>query len=294
MMLNERPSCRVIPTCRGGVRLDQGLGVVGILNVTPDSFSDGGRFVSSDTIADHAARMEADGAVMIDVGGVSTRPGAKPVDEATELSRVIPAVRAVAEATSVPISVDTFRASVMAQAIEVGASVLNDITALRGDPEMSSLLADTELPFILMHMEGRPIGRQVDADYDDVAGQVVAFFEDTLQRVEAAGLDRNRCLLDPGLGFDKDTQSNVVLLKSLTALQACGQPLLVGASRKRFIGEVLNAAEPCDRDFGTAAVTAHLHRMGVALVRVHNVRGSVDTIRMLNAIEQGLIREVVT
>lgn len=292
-MLNTKAPCRRIPTCRGEIRLDQGLQVVGILNVTPDSFSDGGRFVDPDAIAAHAAQMEADGAVMIDIGGVSTRPGATDVDESTELARVIPAVRAAAEATTIPLSVDTFRASVMAQAMEAGASVLNDVTALRGDPEMASFLADSELPFILMHMKGTPTARAADADYEDVVAEVMAFFAESLQRIDAVGLDRSRCILDPGLGFDKDTARNLQLLQGIEELRTCDQPLLIGASRKRFIGEVLAQADPCARDWGTAAVTAHLHRHGVELVRVHNVRASVDTIRVLDVIAQDPGSEVI-
>jgi dihydropteroate synthase len=158
---------------------------------------------------------------------------------------------------------------------------------------MASFLADSELPFVLMHMKGTPTARAADADYEDVVSEVMAFFTETLQRIDAVGLDRSRCILDPGLGFDKDTARNLQLLQGIKELQNCDQPLLIGASRKRFIGEVLAEAEPCARDWGTAAVTAHLHRHGVELVRVHNVRASVDTIRVLDAIAQEPGSEVI-
>jgi dihydropteroate synthase len=291
-MLNPSGACRTIATNRGELRLDSGLGVVGVLNVTPDSFSDGGRFCDLDAIAAHASQMQAEGAAMIDVGGVSTRPGAAEVDEATELARVIPAVQAVAAATSIPLSIDTYRASVMEQAIHAGASVLNDVTALRGDTDMVALLAETQIPFVLMHMEGAACGRGADAKFEDVVGDVKSFFQDTLHLVDAAGLNRDRCILDPGLGFDKDSDANLHLLRDIERLQICGQPLLVGASRKRFIGEVLNEEDPASRDPGTAGVTAHLYQCGVELVRVHNVRANVDLIRMLSAIGESQKSEV--
>lgn len=283
-MLHTRAPHRTISTNRGEFRLGQAPHVVGILNVTPDSFSDGGQLADLAEVARRAAQMEAEGASMIDIGGVSTRPGAAPVDEATELARVLPAVRVVAESTSLPISVDTYRASVMAGALDCGASLLNDVTALRGDPDMIALLADSQIPFVVMHMEGTPTNRVGDASYDDVVDHVASFLDDTLRRVEAAGLDLERCILDPGLGFDKDLQSNLNLLERLADLKRQGLPLLVGASRKRFIGELLDEKDQLKREWGTVAITAHLFAQRVEFVRVHNVRASVDVLQVLKAI----------
>lgn len=263
---------------------------MGIVNVTPDSFSDGGRFVGPAEAVRHAQRLVDEGADLIDVGGESTRPGAAPVEVEEETRRVVPVIRALAKRLAVPVSIDTSKAAVAQRAIDAGASLVNDVTALRGDPQMAQIVAKARVSVILMHRRGTPQTMQQAPRYQDVVGEVRKFLAQASRRAQGAGIRSDRILLDPGLGFGKTVRHNLLLLRHLDALVALGQPVVVGPSRKSFIGRVLNA-EILDRLEGTLACVAYAMRQGAAMVRVHDVKPAVDLIRMWNAIEDAAGRE---
>ncbi|MDT4972503.1 MAG: dihydropteroate synthase [Pseudonocardiales bacterium] len=262
--------------------------VMGVLNVTPDSFSDGGRYASVDDAVAHAVEMRADGADLIDVGGESTRPGAQRVEAAEETRRVLPVVKALA-AQGIPISVDTYRASVAAAAIEAGASVVNDVSGGLGDPDMARVVRDAACPWILMHWRGHSASMQQLAHYDDVVSDVRAELSARVDAALAAGVDRDQLVLDPGLGFAKTAAHNWALLASLESLVALGFPVLVASSRKSFLGTLLASADGVprpvsDREDATTALTAYSALRGVWGVRVHEVRPSVDAALAMAAI----------
>ncbi|MDT4964291.1 MAG: dihydropteroate synthase [Pseudonocardiales bacterium] len=262
--------------------------VMGVLNVTPDSFSDGGRYASVDDAVAHAVQMRADGADLIDVGGESTRPGAQRVEAAEETRRVLPVVKALA-AQGIPISVDTYRASVAAAAIEAGASVVNDVSGGLGDPDMARVVRDAACPWILMHWRGHSASMQQLAHYDDVVSDVRAELSARVDAALAAGVDRDQLVLDPGLGFAKTAAHNWALLASLESLVALGFPVLVASSRKSFLGTLLVSADGVprpvsDREDATTALTAYSALRGVWGVRVHEVRPSVDAALAMAAI----------
>lgn len=254
--------------------------VMGILNVTPDSFSDGGRFEAVDSAIGRGMALAALGADIVDVGGESTRPGADRVPEPTELARVVPVVEALASG-GVRVSVDTTRASVARRCVEAGAWMVNDVSGTRADPQMAATLAELDVPCVLMHWRGHSAGMTRLAVYADVVGEVVAELRDARDSAVAAGVRPERIVLDPGLGFAKDAVHNWAILRRLDALHALGHPVLVGASRKRFLGELLAAPSgvmrpPDGRDAATAAVTALVAASGAWGVRVHDVGASVD------------------
>ena len=258
--------------------------VMGILNVTPDSFSDGGRFLDPDAAVAHGRRLAADGADVLDVGGESTRPGAAAVPEAEELRRVIPVIRRLARAVRVPLSIDTSKAAVADAALAAGASIVNDVTALRGDPRMAAVAAGRRAMVILMHMRGTPGTMQRAPRYRNVVTEVGLFLRDAARRAHAAGIPRSRILLDPGLGFGKLPAHNLQLLRGLPRLAALGYPLVVGPSRKSFIGRTLGVGMD-DRLPGTLACVAYACHAGVRMVRVHDVGPAAQVVRMLAAIE---------
>jgi dihydropteroate synthase len=261
---------------------------MGVLNVTPDSFSDGGRYASVDDAVAHAVEMRADGADLIDVGGESTRPGAQRVEAAEETRRVLPVVKALA-AQGIPTSVDTYRASVAAAAIEAGASVVNDVSGGLGDPDMARVVRDAACPWILMHWRGHSVSMQQLAHYDDVVSDVRTELSARVDAALAAGVDRDQLVLDPGLGFAKTAAHNWALLASLESLVALGFPVLVASSRKSFLGTLLASADGVprpvsDREDATTALTAYSALRGVWGVRVHEVRPSVDAALAVAAI----------
>ncbi|MGR3936125.1 dihydropteroate synthase [Streptomyces sp. BRA346] len=263
--------------------------VMGVVNVTPDSFSDGGQWFDTDLAVKHGLDLVAAGADLVDVGGESTRPGAARVDEAEELRRVIPVVRELA-AAGVSISVDTMRATVAERAIEAGALLVNDVSGGRADPAMVPAVAAAEVPFVVMHWRGQSIDMSNRAVYEDVVGEVVAELRTSVERAVEGGIAPERIVLDPGLGFAKDAEHDLALVAHLSALRQLGRPLLVAASRKRFLGRVLaddgGAPPPArERDAATAAVTAIAAREGAWAVRVHEVRASADAVRVARAIE---------
>ncbi|WP_078491277.1 dihydropteroate synthase [Streptomyces sp. SPB074] len=264
--------------------------VMGVVNVTPDSFSDGGRWFDTGAAVKHGLELVAQGADLVDVGGESTRPGALRVDEEEELRRVVPVIRALA-AEGVTLSVDTMRARVAEAALDAGAHLVNDVSGGLADPAMVPMVAATGAPFVVMHWRGFSEGMNARAVYADVVGEVVEELERRVAAVVGAGVAPERVLLDPGLGFAKTTEHDLALLGHLDRLHALGRPLLVAASRKRFLGRVLAggaAATPPparERDAATAAVTALSAAGGAWGVRVHEVRASADAVRVARAVE---------
>ena len=259
--------------------------VMGILNVTPDSFSDGGRWSDPNAAVEHGLRLEAEGADLIDVGGESTRPGSVPIPVEEELRRVIPVIARLARKVRVPISVDTSKAEVARQALEAGAALVNDVTALRGDERMGSVVARAKAAVVLMHMQGTPQTMQRRPRYRSVVREVATFLRAAVERAQQAGIDRARILIDPGLGFGKTLRHHLELLEGLRQLVALDIPVVIGPSRKSFIGSVLGT-DLADRVSGTLACVAHAQRCGVQIVRLHDVRPAVHVIRMLRAIER--------
>ncbi|OWK34547.1 dihydropteroate synthase [Fimbriiglobus ruber] len=260
--------------------------VLGIVNVTPDSFSDGGRFNDPAAAVAHALRLEAEGADLLDVGGESTRPGSASVPEAEELSRILPVVRELARQTRCPISVDTSKAAVAAAALDAGASVVNDVTGLRGDPEMPAIAARAGAGVIVMHMQGTPATMQAAPHYDDVVRDVGDFFAERLGALESAGVAREAIALDPGVGFGKTGQHNLALLANLGEFRRFGRPVCLGVSRKGFIG-ALNGRPPGERLAGSLAAACFAAAANSAhVVRVHDVAPTRDAMVVIDAIRR--------
>ncbi len=260
---------------------------MGILNVTPDSFSDGGKFTTIDSAVTRAKQMVADGADWIDVGGESTRPGSMPVAEAEQVARVVPVIAAIRAIMAISISIDTTRARVAEAALDAGATVVNDISAGRDDPALLPLVAGREVPMILMHMQGTPATMQKNPVYGDVVTEVRNFLFDRLSYAKTIGIDPADVLLDPGIGFGKTVSHNLQLLNRLSELQSLGCPLVVGTSRKGFIGAV--TGETGDRLFGTAATVAWAAANGAAIVRVHDVAAMSSVVKMVRAMRDALL-----
>lgn len=258
--------------------------VMGVLNVTPDSFSDGGRYLDPGAAVKHALEMVDEGADLIDIGAESSRPGAEPVPEAEELRRLIPVVQEVCRRVSVPVSVDTTKAAVARAAIDAGAAMVNDISACRADPAMPAVVAETGAGLVLMHMQGTPQTMQQAPCYGSVVDDVRDFLHARMQAAVQAGVAADHILLDPGIGFGKNLDHNLALLAQLDALQSLGRPILVGVSRKAFIGEVLGRRTD-DRLMGTAAAVAIAVFRGAGVVRVHDVKAMQDIVRMVYAIQ---------
>lgn len=257
--------------------------VMGILNVTPDSFSDGGLYLDAGAAVARAEEMVAEGADVIDIGGESTRPGAAAVPLAEELRRTIPVIRRLVKAVRIPLSIDTSKADVAERALDAGASSVNDVTALRGDPRMASVVARHRAAVILMHMAGTPRTMQRRPRYRNVAREVTAFLLRQVKQAQAAGISRSRILVDPGLGFGKTVAHNLALMAALPRFTALGFPVVIGPSRKSFIGQMLNA-DVNDRLAGTLACVASAFWHGVHMVRVHDVKACAQLLYMLEAI----------
>ncbi len=258
--------------------------VMGVLNTTPDSFSDGGRFFETDKALEHGLKMVADGAAIIDVGGESTRPGSAPISAEQQIGRVVPVIESLAKKVSVPISVDTYNYGVAKAALDAGAAMINDITAL-SDEQIGELAAKQGMPVILMHMQGSPQTMQDNPVYDDVVEEVLEFLLERAKRAEQFGIKRDRIFIDPGIGFGKTIEHNLLLLRNIDKLVAAGYRVCVGTSRKSFIGKLTGKEKPSDRVFGTAATVALCVAAGVSIVRVHDVAEMVDVVRIINAIE---------
>ncbi len=262
--------------------LDGAPRVMGILNVTPDSFSDGGRFVDVDRAVAHARAMVDAGAALIDVGGESTRPGAAAVDAETERARVLPVIERLRGVDAL-ISIDTSKAAVARAAIVAGAHLINDVTAL-GDPEMAATAASTGAGLVLMHMQGEPRTMQNDPRYDDVVRDVRAHLAVRIERAEAAGVDPQRIVVDPGIGFGKRLHHNLALIARIGDLRTLGRPILLGASRKSFLGEITGVAAADERVAASLAIAAIATASGVDILRVHDVRETVHVVQTVMAV----------
>jgi len=262
--------------------------IMGIVNVTPDSFSDGGRWYDEDAAVAHGLELVAQGATLVDVGGESTRPGAHRPDEEEEVRRVVPVVRRLAD-EGVAVSVDTMRTRVAAAAVEAGAAVINDVSGGLAEPEIASVVAGSDIPFVVMHWRGHSTDMYAAASYDDVVGEVCTELEQRVEVLLAAGLGEHQLVLDPGIGFAKTAEHNWELLAGLERVVALGRPVLLGTSRKGFLGKVGRAVgderPPVERDTATAVTTALAARTGVWAVRVHDVVASVDALDVVDALE---------
>jgi dihydropteroate synthase len=273
----------VLRTRSGLLALDRPV-LVGVLNATPDSFSDGGRHLDPGRAAAAASAMVIAGAGMLDVGAESTRPGAHPVSPEEELRRLLPVLRAVRAAVKVPISVDTTKASVARAALDEGADVVNDVSAGRSDPRLLPLCGRARVPVVLVHMQGTPATMQQRPRYRDVVADVTRFLADRVAAAGTAGVARESIVVDPGIGFGKTTRHNCRLLRHLDRLVGLGQPVLVGVSRKRFLGELLGERATGERLFGTAAAVALAVAAGVHLIRVHDVEAIRDVVIVAGAV----------
>ncbi|MDR4480947.1 MAG: dihydropteroate synthase [Nitrospira sp.] len=258
---------------------------MGVLNVTPDSFSDGGAYFTVEQALNHARQMQVEGADIIDIGAESSRPGAQPIDESEELRRLLPVVEAVHGAVPLPISVDTTKAVVARRAIQAGATIVNDITALRGDPLMASLVAETGVAVVLMHMQGTPQTMQQAPSYANVVGDVFAFLRERVQVAIRQGIRGSQIILDPGFGFGKLQEHNLQLLAEFDTFTKLGYPVLAGVSRKQFIGNLIQRPVH-ERGYGTAGAVAVAVLKGAHIIRVHDVRTMRDTISVVSAISR--------
>jgi dihydropteroate synthase len=276
-----------------GQRLELGnrTCVMGVVNVTPDSFSDGGKFFSNQTAISHGQKMAEDGADIIDIGGESTRPFSDEVTAAEELRRVIPVIEELAASISVPISIDTTKAEVARRAIQAGASIINDISSLRLDPEMPEVAAQSGVPLILMHMLGTPKTMQVSPTYDDVVAEIKTFLDQSIRQAVNSGIDREKIIIDPGIGFGKSFEHNLTLIRQLSDFHTLDAPILIGPSRKTFIRNILKGENSQDIppdlpivETGTQAVISAAILNGAHIVRVHDVANTCATVKLVDAI----------
>jgi dihydropteroate synthase len=259
--------------------------VMGVLNVTPDSFSDGGRFWDVGAAVARAEEMAASGATVIDIGGESTRPGSQPVSCEEQIRRIVPVVQALSGRLPAVLSIDTTRAAVAEAALDAGANLINDISAGRDDPDLLPLVARRAVPIILMHTQGTPATMQIQPTYSDVTSEVIRFLGERITAASIAGIARSAILIDPGIGFGKTTEHNLELLRSLPECVSLGCPIVVGTSRKKFIGNITGEELASGRPFGTAATVAWSLINGVSLVRVHDVEPMSQVVRMIEAIQ---------
>lgn len=258
--------------------------IVGIVNTTPDSFSDGGRYFSSGAALAHARRLIGEGAAIIDIGGESTRPGANGVSADEEIRRVLPLVETLAaEFPGIALSIDTCKAEVARAAVAAGASIINDVTGFR-EMEMIAVAAESGAGLVVMHMQGTPRTMQRDPVYQDLRGEITNFFRDRFAALTAAGVEPGAIVFDPGIGFGKTLEHNLAILRDLRQFSVEGRPLLLGVSRKSFIGKLLATDDPPARDWPTVAMTSHAREQGVVLHRVHEVKANLEALRMTEAI----------
>ncbi|MDP8299257.1 MAG: dihydropteroate synthase [Candidatus Tantalella remota] len=258
--------------------------VMGVLNVTPDSFSDGGMYLEADAAVDRAVIMAEAGADIIDVGGESSRPGSWRISVDEELARVVPVIEGFQGKIEIPVSIDTYKSEVARHALAAGASFVNDITALNGDPKMVAVAADADAGVVLMHMRGMPGDMQKDPEYDDVVEDVVSYLSKAVLAAERAGIDPGKIIVDPGIGFGKTLDHNLALLRGLGRIKEIGKPVLIGTSRKSFIG-MLTGKDPENRLPGTAASIAAGIMNGADIVRAHDVGEMIDVVRVIDAIK---------
>jgi dihydropteroate synthase len=260
--------------------------IMGVINVTPDSFSDGGRYYGREEAIARGESLAAEGADMLDIGGESTRPFSQPLAEEEERTRIVPVIRELAKRVRIPISVDTYKAGVAAAALDAGAALVNDVSALRLDPAMTEMLRNHGVPVILMHMQGTPRDMQSRPHYGDLLTEVHAFLEERLNWAEKQGLDRDRIMIDPGIGFGKNLEHNCLLIKRLDFFSDLDCPLLIGTSRKSFIGKLTGQRDPRDREWGTAATTAISSWLGAHVIRVHQVDSCRQVLQIIDALRE--------
>lgn len=259
---------------------------MGVLNVTPDSFSDGGNFLDTENAVEHGLKMAAEGAHIVDIGGESTRPGAEAVTAEEELHRVIPAIERLRKKSEVIISVDTSKAEVARAAIRAGASIVNDVTGGRGDEKMMPLIAETKSAFIIMHMQGTPHTMQVAPQYANIVSEISDFFRQQYARAIVYNIDTMAIAFDPGIGFGKTLEHNLELLAQLERLRACDRPIVIGVSRKSFLGKLISSAQMSDRLAPAVALTSLLRARGADVLRVHDVKENVSALKVTEAILQ--------
>ncbi len=271
----------------GPLRFDGRFHVMGVVNVTPDSFSDGGDFFDHRAAIEHASTLVEQGADIVDIGGESTRPGADPVSLQEEIERVVPVVEAVADRHDIRISIDTTKAEVARRAVDAGAGIVNDISGLGFDEAMAETVADLDAALVLMHIQGTPETMQASIDYQDLVDDIRSFFDERIERAVRAGIDTSNIILDPGIGFGKTVEQNYRLIRELNAFFDFDRPLLLGPSRKSFLGALLDKP-PKQRDWGTAAAVACGLFAGADIVRVHDVAEMVDVARTTEAICGGV------
>jgi dihydropteroate synthase len=266
-------------------RLDFSAGclLMGILNITPDSFSDGGQFFDTEKAISHGLKMAADGAAIIDVGAESTRPGAEIVPADEQIKRAIPVIKSLSKKINVPISIDTYNYNIAKTSLEAGAAMINDITAL-SDERMAELAAEKQTPVVLMHIQGTPKTMQVEPKYNDVVAEVLQFLLERAKKAQDFGIPKERIFIDPGIGFGKTVEHNLLLLKNIDKFVETGYRVLVGPSRKAFIGKITGKENPADRIFGTAAAVALCASAGVSIVRVHDVAQMIDVVKTVGNI----------
>lgn len=268
--------------------------VMGVLNVTPDSFSDGGLFLKREKAIDRALRMEDDGADIIDIGGESTRPGAEPVTPEEELRRTIPVIEALSRRLRIPISIDTYKAVVARAAIEAGASMVNDISGLRFDPEMAPTIADYDVAIVVMHIKGTPLNMQLNSVYEDLLSEIKEYFRGSIRIAAECGIEEERIVIDPGIGFGKRLEHNLMILNNLRSFAELGRPVMTGVSRKSFIGAILDGVPPTERLEGTAAAVSISVYNGASMVRVHDVREMKRVVRVADAIRREGLMQLFT
>lgn len=273
---------------RHSLALDRRTHVMGVLNVTPDSFSDGGCFFHKDRAIEQGIAMVRDGADILDVGGESSRPYSARISVEEELERVIPVIEGLNKNVKAPISIDTVKARVAEEALRAGASMINDVSALRFDPEMAAVAAEAHVPIVLMHMKGMPDHMQDHPVYDRLLEEIIAFLEDALERAVRGGISGELTIVDPGIGFGKSFDHNLEIIKQLKRLQCLKRPILIGPSRKAFIGHIVKQGVR-ERDTGTMAALAAAVMNGAHIVRAHDVKKAVETVQVIDAIKRGRI-----
>lgn len=276
------------PLPRVDLPWDKGTLIMGVVNVTPDSFSDGGHFFDKETAIEQGLRLFSEGAHVLDIGGESTRPGSEPITAEEELRRVLPVIKGImAEAPRAVVSIDTYRARVAEEAIQAGAQIINDVTALRGDEGMAALAATSGAGLVLMHMQGQPKTMQLEPTYEDVVTEVGDFLLAQAQAAQAAGVERERIVIDPGIGFGKTIDHNLVLIRGLSRLRERGYPVLLGASRKAMLGTITGGKPVEERLWATIGAHVAGAMLGADMVRVHDVEPVRDAILVANAIMRG-------
>ena len=281
----SRKTHNILQWPKGKLDFSTGPLIMGILNVTPDSFSDGGHFLDTEKAVLHGLRMAEHGAAIIDVGAESTRPGSEPVSTDQQIARAIPVIETLAKKIDISISIDTHNYQVARSAVDAGASIINDITALN-DERMAQIAAEQKLPVILMHMQADPATMQIEPKYEDVVTDVLDFLIGRAKRAEQAGIEKEKIFLDPGIGFGKTTEHNLLLLSNIHKFIDTGYRILIGTSRKGFIAQITGRQDPAERIFGTAATVALCAAAGVSVLRVHDVAEMNDVVKTVTAIKR--------